>query len=286
MRSFIQRLFKDRHKIVDIILLDDSKPGQDDSYKIKPNNLFLGLLALSITFSVIVALIFMLTPLGGLLYNTDEVKIKREIQNISERVIALQDSLNVRDQQLNEIKQVIRLNQDTTLALDDRLSEISLGTENGVSNISSPDLANVNVFEQFESGNLTAVNVLSNSPDFPANVPVSGTLTRPYEPLEGHFGLDIAAKEMEIFKNVAEGTVISSSWTIEYGYVISVQHNDGVVTTYKHCSKLFKIKGEKVLKGDVLGLIGNTGVSSSGPHLHFEVWKNGITQNPISYLIF
>jgi len=286
MRLFIQRLFKDRHKIVDIILLDDSKPGQDDSYKIKPNNLFLSLLALSITFSVIVALIFMLTPLGGLLYNTDEVKIKREIQNISERVIALQDSLNVRDQQLNEIKQVIRLNQDTTLALDSRLSEISSGTENGVRNISSPDLVNINVFEQFESGNLTAVNVLSNSPDFPANVPVSGTLTRPYEPLEGHFGLDIAAKEKEIFKNVAEGTVISSSWTIDYGYVISVQHNNGIVTTYKHCSKLFKMKGEKVLKGDVLGLIGNTGVSSSGPHLHFEVWKNGITQNPISYLIF
>ena len=286
MKSFIERLFKDRHKTVDIILLDDTKPGQDDSYRIKPNNLFMSFTALSVLFSIIVALIFMLTPLGGLLYNTDEVEIRREIQNISERVLALQDSLNIRDQQLGEIKEVIRLNQDTTLALNQRLSTVNSNTNTSEGNATSASYSNLNIFEDFESGNFVSMNILNGAPDFPAKSPVSGTKTRGYEPNEGHYGLDIATKENDEFTSVAEGTVISNSWTIDFGYVISVQHNDGLVSTYKHCSKLYKTKGEKVLKGDVLGLVGNKGVSSSGPHLHFEIWKNGVSKNPISYLIF
>ncbi|MEP2445982.1 MAG: M23 family metallopeptidase [Balneola sp.] len=286
MRAFIKRLFKDRHKTVEIILLDDSKPGQDDSYNIKPNNLFMSFTVLSVIFSVLVAMIFMLTPLGGLLYNTDEIEIRREVQGISERLISLQDSLDVRDQQLREIKEVIRLNKDTTLTLDERLSSVSsIENSNNISS-STSSFSNLNISEVFESGSLVLANVIENAPDFPTQAPAEGTRTRGYEPLEGHFGLDIATKENDIFMNIADGTVISSSWTIDFGYVISVQHKDGLVSTYKHCSKLYKTKGEKVFKGDVLGLIGNTGISSSGPHLHFEIWKNGVSQNPLAYLIF
>ena len=286
MRAFIKRLFKDRHKTVEIILLDDSKPGQDDSYDIKPNNLFMSFTVLSVIFSVLVAMIFMLTPLGGLLYNTDEIEIRREIQGISERLISLQDSLDVRDQQLREIKEVIRLNKDTTLTLDERLSSVSsIENSNNISS-STSSFSNLNISEVFESGSLVLANVIENAPDFPTQAPAEGTRTRGYEPLEGHFGLDIATKANDIFMNIADGTVISSSWTIDFGYVISVQHKDGLVSTYKHCSKLYKTKGEKVFKGDVLGLIGNTGISSSGPHLHFEIWKNGVSQNPLAYLIF
>lgn len=286
MKSFIQRLFKDRHKTVDIILLDDSKPGQDDSYRIKPNKLFISFTILSVVFSIIVALIFMLTPLGGLLYNTDEVQIRREIQNISDRILGLQDSLDVRDQQLKEIKDVIRLNQDTTLVLNERLNLINLSSEGNEDETISTSFGNLNIFEDFNSGNLISANILRKAPDFPTRAPVSGTRTRGYEPQEGHYGIDIATKENESFISVADGTVISNSWTIDYGYVISVQHNDGLVSIYKHCSKLYKAKGEKILKGDVLGLVGNKGVSSSGPHLHFEIWKNGVSKNPVSYLIF
>ncbi|HBX66955.1 MAG TPA: hypothetical protein DEG32_12680, partial [Balneolaceae bacterium] len=62
-------------------------------------------------------------------------------------------------------------------------------------------------------------------------------------------------------------------------------HSEGIVTTYKHLSKLNKKEGDLVLKGDILGEIGNAGVLSTGPHLHFEIWKNGVPQNPEVYLI-
>ncbi len=286
MKSFLQRLYQDRHKNVEVILLDDSKPGQDNSYTIKPNNLFISFVFISLAFSLVVALVFMLTPLGSLLYSTDEAKIRSEIQDISTRIIALQDSLEVRDQQLLDIKEVIRLNKDTTLTLDEKLQRVNSGSDNQQLGRVQTQFADLNIFEQFETENFLAANILKDVPDFPARSPASGTNTRGYEPMQGHFGLDIATKEGEVFMSVADGTVISGNWTLDFGYVISIQHNDGIISIYKHCSKLYKIKGEKVLKGDILGLIGDTGLSSSGPHLHFEIWKNGISQNPISYLIF
>lgn len=286
MKSFIKRLFEDRDKTINLILLDDSKPGQDDSYSITPKYLFRALISFAIVLLVLLSLVFMLTPLGSLLYNTDEVEIRNEIKAISTRIIALQDSLDVRDQQLRDIQEVIRLNKDTTLAMDERLSLLA-NTEKGTEELrSNNEFANLNIFEQFESGDFVSINILKNTPDFPAKVPVSGTQTRGYEPQAGHYGIDIATKENETFVNVADGTVLWSSWTIDYGYVLSIQHKDGIVSTYKHCSKIYRNKGEKVLKGDILGLTGNTGISSSGPHLHFEIWKNGVSQNPISYLIF
>ncbi len=122
-------------------------------------------------------------------------------------------------------------------------------------------------------------------PVFPVRYPVNGTLTRGYLPAEGHYGLDIATKENEPVLNIADGSVTNSGWTISNGYVISIQHKDGLLTIYKHLSKLNKKEGDIVLKGDILGTIGNTGVLSTGPHLHFELWKNGVPQNPEVYLI-
>jgi len=285
MKNFIKRLFSDRHKTIDIILLDDSRPGKDDSYRIKPNKLFISFGFFSFALAVLVSLIFMLTPLGGLLYSSDEAKIRSQITEITDRIIALQDSLDMRDRQLNDIKNVIRVNSDTTLSLDERLAVFTSTDENNNKN-NTAQLSDLNIFEQFQNSDFASVNILQNSPNFPTMAPVFGTLTRTYEPDLGHFGIDIASTIGEEFISVAEGTVVSSGWTIDHGYVISVQHKEGILSVYKHCSKLYKTQGEKVFKGDVLGLVGNTGISSSGPHLHFEIWKDGVSQNPEPYLIF
>ncbi len=128
-------------------------------------------------------------------------------------------------------------------------------------------------------------NVAQNVPSFPSRYPVQGSLTRGYLPDEEHYGLDIATKLNEPVINIADGSVINSSWTINNGYVISVQHGEGVVSNYKHLAKLNKKEGDLVLRGDILGEVGVTGILSTGPHLHFEIWKNGVPQNPEVYLI-
>ena len=284
MKDFLKRLYVDRKKTVKVLLLDDSSPGNDKSYILKPKALFNFWIATSIILAIIVAFVFMLTPLGGLLYNSDEIEIRRELNNISMRVMALQDSLDIRDTQLGEIKKVIRTNADTTLTQDVRLREALEARNSNNPYISNP-FQFTTVLDEINDSEFLIANILNNNTGFPSPYPVQGTFTRGYEPINGHYGIDIATKKDEAFTSVADGTVIASSWTIEYGYLLSVQHSDGIVTTFKHCSKLYKQEGESVQKGDILGLIGDVGVASSGPHLHFEIWKNGVPQNPLLYLI-
>ncbi|MEX0721729.1 MAG: M23 family metallopeptidase [Balneolaceae bacterium] len=284
MIDLLKKLFEQRRKDITVILLDDSRPDEDNSYKINPNNLLSVILGISTFFAVLVALGFMLTPLGGLLYSTDDAEIRTQILDISKKTIALEDSLQQRDMQFREMKNIIRLSVDTTLALDQRFENV-FDLNDPFQNSDFIIFNETDNFERISQNEILFSNVLKSVPAFPAKFPVQGSLTRTYMPEEQHYGLDIATKDNEPVINIADGSVFNSSWTINNGYVISIQHNEGVLTTYKHLSKLNKREGDLVLKGDILGVIGNTGVLSTGPHLHFEIWKNGVPQNPEVYLI-
>ena len=118
--------------------------------------------------------------------------------------------------------------------------------------------------------------------------PVSGTITSRYGAVESvrdhaHGGLDIAAPEGTNIKAAAEGTVSYSDWMGGYGYLIIIDHENGVQTYYGHCSKLYAKVGQKVEPGDIVAAVGSTG-NSTGNHLHFEIRINGISQNPQKYI--
>ena len=90
----------------------------------------------------------------------------------------------------------------------------------------------------------------------------------------------------EIIKSTLDGTVVFSGFTSSDGYVIQVQHNNNLVSIYKHNSDLTKKTGDYVKAGDPVAIIGNTGETSNGTHLHFELWYNGIPVNPQDYVVF
>lgn len=284
MIDLLKKLFEQRQKKITVILLDDSKPDEDNSYKVYPNGLFGMILGISTVFAIFVALVFMLTPLGGLLYSTDDAEIRAQILEVTEKAIALEDSLRQRDLQLIEMKNIIRLSIDTTLAMDERFDNL-FDPSDPLHNSDFINFDESGQFNRLSQNEVLFSNVSKTAPDFPAMYPVQGSLTRGYMPDEEHYGLDVATKNNEPVINIADGSVFNSSWTINNGYVISVQHSEGVITTYKHLSKLNKKEGDLVLRGDILGEIGNAGVLSTGPHLHFEIWKNGVPQNPEVYLI-
>lgn len=116
--------------------------------------------------------------------------------------------------------------------------------------------------------------------------PVKGIITSEFEPHKGHYAVDIVAGENEMVKSVLEGTVISATWTSDGGYVISIQHRDNFISVYKHNSILLRKVGDKVKPGESIAIIGNSGELTSGPHLHFELWKEGVPLNPEEYIIF
>jgi flagellar protein FlgJ len=98
-----------------------------------------------------------------------------------------------------------------------------------------------------------------------------------------HSGIDIAAPKGTEVKAAMSGKVIMSCKTEDYGNVVAVDHGQGVVTIYAHNEKNLVKVGEEVEKGSLIAKVGSTG-RSTGPHLHFEVRKNGEKVNPMEFL--
>lgn len=114
--------------------------------------------------------------------------------------------------------------------------------------------------------------------------PARGSISSRFGMRDGrlHQGIDIAANFGDNIYSAEKGTVTFAEWYAGYGRLITIQHEGGLATYYGHCSKILVKKGQKVSKGQKIGLVGDSGMSN-GPHLHFEVRKNGVPQNPENY---
>ncbi|HDP74969.1 MAG TPA: M23 family metallopeptidase [Bacteroidales bacterium] len=138
--------------------------------------------------------------------------------------------------------------------------------------------------EMFNLSLGTSIAKKSNIPFFIP--PVKGIITNKYNPSMNHYGIDLVAGPNEGVLAIAKGTVILSTWSLETGYTIAIQHEEGFLSVYKHNSKLMKKQGEFVNSGDVIAIIGNSGELTTGPHLHFELWHHGATVDPTKYIKF
>lgn len=98
-----------------------------------------------------------------------------------------------------------------------------------------------------------------------------------------HSGVDIGAPSGTAIKAAGNGTVIHADWYQSYGKMVMVDHGGGIVTLYAHCSSILVSKGQEVTAGQTLAKVGSTG-RSTGPHLHFEVRKDGKFQNPLDWV--
>lgn len=116
-------------------------------------------------------------------------------------------------------------------------------------------------------------------------MPASEKLTSPYGGRWGrmHNGIDIGAPIGTPIQAADSGVVIFSAYQGSYGNLIKIDHKNGFVTYYAHCSELLVSAGETVTQGQLIARVGNTG-NSTGPHCHFEIQLNGVAQNPMSYI--
>jgi len=106
--------------------------------------------------------------------------------------------------------------------------------------------------------------------------PVSGKMAR-------HTGIDIRIPMGSDVRATASGIVSFSGWTGGSGYIVVLEHGHGFSTAYAHNRENLVAVGQKVKKGERIALSGSSG-ASTGPHVHYEVWKSGKQVDPISYL--
>lgn len=121
-----------------------------------------------------------------------------------------------------------------------------------------------------------------------AVVPVTGRITSRFGAVESirdhtHKGIDIAATRGTPILATASGTVTFAGWSSGYGYLVKIDHGNGVETYYGHCSKLYVSAGDTVEAGEQIAAVGSTG-NSTGNHLHFEIRLDGKQVNPQTYV--
>ncbi len=116
-------------------------------------------------------------------------------------------------------------------------------------------------------------------------VPICSNMSRGWR--AGHYALDICNGPVTVRNKPCiaadGGTVVYAGWNGAYGYYVKIQHANGLATAYAHLNAIKVVKGQSVSRNQVVGLIGSTG-RSTGPHLHFEVLKNGVRVNPLNYV--
>ncbi len=116
--------------------------------------------------------------------------------------------------------------------------------------------------------------------------PVKGVITDKFDTKSSHFAIDVVTAPNARISSALNGTVILAAWTNETGYVLQIQHRNNTISVYKHCAKLLKKQGDTVKAGEAVAIIGNSGELSTGPHLHFELWIDGVPVDPEQYITF
>jgi murein DD-endopeptidase MepM/ murein hydrolase activator NlpD len=122
----------------------------------------------------------------------------------------------------------------------------------------------------------------------PSIWPVRGWVTREFQNtsdpvMRRHLGMDFAAREGAPVLAAGDGIVMFSDWDQDLGWLVEVEHGYGFTTRYGHNSSLRVDRGQRIRRGQIIALVGNTG-RSSAPHLHYEVWKENVSVNPRNYL--
>lgn len=212
-----------------------------------------------------------------------ERAMARKLINLSNSVDSLSKEIKRRDVYLETINSIIRGEQPISVSAIDKSKEkeATIQIDQTADSILRSEFEN----EKFQEGTF-ADNRVSTISSMYFFSPISGIVSQNYKPETGHYAVDIVSKPDEPVKSIADGTIIISNYTDDTGYVIAIQHNNGVLSVYKHNAVLFKKVGNFVRAGEIISIIGNSGELTTGPHLHFELWFSGNPVNPLDYIVF
>lgn len=265
--------FKDLKYIKNLLIITVSEKPSAESNKINISvkKLFAFFLIYSLVLFTFGFLIINLTPLSKIFYSEDYYYQKEEqakFAELNKKILFLS----------REIESLKTANERLRYA-------IMLGDSNVF--IQKKDSIKRNDIKKKVEGNLFFIIqyllnyiIASNQGDKLFMRPMNGFISREFNPDDGHYGIDIAVKTGSPIYAAASGYVAFADYTSDDGYMIIIIHPNDYISIYKHCSSLLKQKKEKIMQSELIALSGNTGKKSYGPHLHFEIWKNGQPLNP------
>jgi murein DD-endopeptidase MepM/ murein hydrolase activator NlpD len=251
---------------------------QTKNYKISTKKLMFYLIAYTIFGAVFYLFIFSYTPAKHLLPFDVDVNLaeqKAEINELNKKIYFLTKDV----ENLSSLNKKLRI--AVTMGDSSLVDSIKLSRKKDNKN-ENPYGGNIfavaeRLFSAVERDSVQQIYFIR---------PIAaGFVSRNFQEKKGHFGIDYAVKTGTPVIASASGFVIFADYTSSDGYMIIIQHENNYTTVYKHCSELFKKVRDHVVQGETIALTGNSGYNTTGPHLHFEIWKNGQSINPTTVLI-
>ncbi|PCJ97722.1 MAG: peptidase M23 [Flavobacteriaceae bacterium] len=281
-RKEIKRKLLHKYRLV---ILNESTFEEKISFKLSRLNVFVTGTVLMLFLIGLTTLLIAFTPLREYIPGYSSTQLKRQATELTYRTDSLVNVLNYTNKYLDNVRMVLRGDVDNNELNRDSLFEqfkIDPSTVNlrpiREDSILRAQVALEDKYNLFER-DVNDVNIML----FP---PVSGTLSQGYDSEMKHYAVDIVAPINTPVKAATSGTVIFSEWTTETGYVMILEHAEGLLSVYKHNGSLNKVQGDLVRAGEVIAFVGNTGELTTGPHLHFELWRKGNPENPLDYIDF
>ena len=268
-----------------LVILNEDTFEERLSFKLTRLNVFVTLTLSAILLVAATTIIIAFTPLREYIPGYSSPELKSRAVDLAYKSDSLQRVLKLNDQYLQSIRSVLTGEAETGSLNRDSLME-SPQPPGEIEPI-EPSRADSLLREEVEQED--KYNILASAADnvdFSLFPPVKGSISEGFNLEDRHYAVDIVVPKNSAVKSVADGRVIFSEWTTQTGYVIIVRHNYGLLSVYKHNASLTKEQGDIVKTGEVIATAGSTGEYTSGPHLHFELWNEGVPVNPTDYIDF
>lgn len=268
-----------------LVILNESTFEEKISFKLSRLNVFVTGSLCIIGLIGLTTLLIAFTPLREYIPGYSSTRLKKQATELTYQTDSLVRVLNNSNRYLDNIRMVLKGDIENNVINRDSLREQFKLDPSSVNltpikqdSLLRAEVALEDKYNLFERSGVKTDLVL-----FP---PVSGTLTQKFDLKKKHYAVDVVAPRETPVKATANGMVIFAEWTADTGHVIILEHENGLISVYKHNGSLNKSQGDIVRTGEVIAAVGNTGNLTTGPHLHFEIWQNGTPINPLDFIDF
>lgn len=278
IRQFIDQL-REKHKLT---FINDTTYHEKWSFTVSSLTLISLLIAYTIFIVIILMVLFRFTTLKSVVQSGDTAETRVQIEEQQQAIDSLYALTTSNEKYLDNLMRLLNdedFNDSTAMKSQDTnyVNYVPNFTKSKEDSILRAKMQN------------QEVNGVANDNGFSMDFffpPVNGLVSQSFSITKDHYGVDVSTTADEPIKACLNGTVILAGWVPGEGNIIVIQHSNEFTSIYKHCSVLLKVQGDHVAIGDPIGIVGNTGENTSGPHLHFELWQNGVAMNPQEFISF
>ena len=280
-KGFFKKLFND-YKVV---VSSEDTFEEKFAFKASKINVFVLMLVYSVILISFTISIVFFTQLRELVPGYSSSDLLNRAIYLTQKTDSLERQIELNNKFYKSIEDVLSGKTDEFIERENITIDSNLNEKNFFSiSPNSEDSILRNYVDSQDKFNLTKNELVIENKMFFS--PIKGDITQAFNFEENHFAIDIAADIGTPVKSILDGKILFSEWSVDTGHVIIVDHGDNIVSVYKHNSKSLKEQNDFVQAGEVIAYSGNQGSLSSGPHLHFELWKNGTPIDPEPLLNF